>query len=186
MMKLPFLCLALLVAATPALASTIWQAEPDPQTITWVGTAASGPLAGACSKFDADIAFDPGDLAASHVTVRIDTASCLTGDQQKDAYLPQAVWFDAAGFPVATFEARRFEHLKGDNYLAKGSLTLKGVTKDVTLPFTLAINGDTAHVTGETTLQRLAFGIGDSPQLAAPTVAGLDVVVKIDLKAKRK
>lgn len=186
MKKIIALSAALAGLATPALAVTEWQAVPDPQTITWSGTEANGPLSGACSKFDADIKFDPTDLATAHVRVRIDTSNCLTGDTQKDTYLPQGAWFDVAAFPDAIFEARKFRRLDGDSYIADGSLTLKGITKDVTLPFALTIDGDTAHVTGETTLQRLAFGVGDSPQLAVPTVAGLDVLVKIDLKATRK
>jgi polyisoprenoid-binding protein YceI len=179
---LPLLCLA----ATPALAVPHWTVTPDPHTISWQVTQGGKPLSGRCAAFTADIAFDPAELAGSAVTVIIDTASCQTGDAQKDAYLPQAVWFNVAGFPDATFKAHDFQHLKGDDYLAKGSLTLKGATKKVDLPFTLVIDGDKAHLTGETTLQRLAFGLGDSAQLSAPSVAGLDVKVKIDLKAVRQ
>ena len=178
-----FLCLAF---ASPALAAARWQVAPDAKAITWQATQAGGSFQGACTAFDADVAFDPADLAASSVTVRIDMAKCLTGEAQKDAYLPQAPWFDVAGFPEATFAAKKFRHIKGDDYVADGSLTLKGVTKPVSVPFTLAINGQTAHVTGETTLQRLAFGVGDGAQLSAPSVAGPDVLVKIDLKATKE
>lgn len=176
----------LMILATPALAFTEWEAVPDAHAITWSGTQGANALSGGCTDFNADIVFDPADLSTASVVVRIDTATCRTGDAQKDAYLPQDVWFDVAGFPRATFEARHFKHLSGDKYLANGTLSLKGITQPVSLPFTLTITGDTAHVVGTTTLQRLAFGIGEGPQLSAPTVAGPDVTVKIDLKATRK
>jgi polyisoprenoid-binding protein YceI len=172
--------------ATPASAFAMWKAVPDPHAITWSGTQGDNVLSGGCTDFNANIVFDPADLATASVIVRIDIATCRTGDTKKDAYLRQNVWFDVAGFPRATFEARHFQHVTGDDYIANGTLTLKGVTRPVTMPFTLSIDGDTAHVVGTTTLQRLAFGIGEGPQLSPPTVAGPDVIVKIDLKATRK
>ncbi|MDO8290029.1 MAG: YceI family protein [Parvibaculum sp.] len=177
---------ALVCAASPAFAAQ-WAITPDPQAITWQGTTGgSTPLTGACAKFDGDISFDPESLSTSSVVIRIDTGSCLTGDTQKDAYIPQAVWFNVAAFPTATFEAKTFEHVSGDKYIATGTLTLKGISQPVILPFTLTIKDKEAHVMGETVLQRLDFNIGNDPQLSVPTVAGPDVKVKIDMKATSK
>lgn len=177
---------AAMMIVTPALAVTQWIAQPDPHAISWEGTQGGKALAGHCEKFTADIAFDPAALTASAVKVIIDTSACKTGEAQKDEYLPQAVWFNVSAFPNAVFEAKNFRHEGGDKYVASGTLTLKGVTKNVDLPFTLNIDGAKAHVVGETTLQRLAFGVGDGPQLSSPDVAGLDVKVKIDLHATKK
>jgi polyisoprenoid-binding protein YceI len=178
---------AVMAFTTPALAVTQWAAVSDPNTIAWEGTkSGSEPLAGHCAKFTADIAFDPAALAQSSVHVKIDTGSCKTGDTQTDEFLPQEGWFNVSAFPDAVFEAKSFSHSGGDKYVADGTLTLKGVTKKVALPFTLTITGDKAHVVGETTLQRLAFGVGDTQQLSASTIASLDIKVKIDLHATRK
>ena len=54
----------------------------------------------------------------------------------------------------------------------------------VTLPFTLELKGDTAHVTGQTVINRLNFGIG-SGEMATSQVAGPNVTVNIDLRAAR-
>ncbi len=177
---------AAMAVATPAFAVTQWVAQPDPNAISWEGTQGGNKLAGHCEKFTADIAFDPAALASSAVKVTIDTSSCKTGEAQKDEYLPQAVWFNVPAFPNAVFEAKNFRHDGGDKYVASGTLTLKGITKNIELPFTLNIDGAKAHVVGETTLQRLAFGVGDGPQLSSPDVAGPDVKVKIDLHATKK
>jgi len=174
------------VAATPAGAATRWEAEENPAAISWEGLQGGNVFTGHCRIFDAAIVFDPSDLMHSSVKVTIDMGACITGDQQKDSYLPQEGWFGVADFPKAIFEATRFLHQGGDKYIADGTLTLKGVTKKVELPFTLDIKGDTAHAVGETTLQRLAFGVGAGDQLSSADVAGPDVKVKIDLTATRK
>lgn len=163
-----------------------WSVAKTPDTITWDGTEGGGKaFTGRCEAFDAEIAFDPADLEHSSVKVVIDMASCLTGDTQKDAYLPQEGWFDVQAFPKAVFEATKFRHEGGNKYVADGTLTLRGVTKPVNLPFSLDIDGAKAHVVGETTLKRLIFGVGASSQLASSDVAGPDVRVKIDLRATR-
>lgn len=189
-MKSVFAFAAAMALATPAFAVTPnvtqWTVVPDPETIAWEGMRSGAPFTGHCANFNADIAFDPKALAHSSVKVTIDTGSCTTGDAQKDDYLPQEGWFNVAAFPNAVFEAKSFRHLGGDKYLAHATLTLKGIAKKVELPFTLTIDGNMAHVVGETTLQRLAFGVGEGPQLSAPDVAGPDVKVKIDLRATSK
>lgn len=64
-------------------------------------------------------------------------AKCLTGDAQKDTYLPLTPWFDVAEFPKAIFDAHNFKHIKDSSYMAEGAMTLKGVTMPLSLPFTL-------------------------------------------------
>lgn len=174
------------LAAPQARATSNWSAVKAPNAITWEGTEGGGKVfTGHCDVFEAEIVFDPADLAHSSVTVAIDMASCITGDTRKDTYLPQEGWFNVSGFPKAMFEAKSFRHEGGNKYVAEGALTLRGVTKPVTLPFTLDLDGEKAHAVGETTLQRLAFGVGGGSQLSSNEVAGPDVKVKIDLHATR-
>lgn len=177
---------ALLLAAFPAHAVTQWQVVPEPGTISWDGTeGGGGSFSGRCTSFHADIAFDPDDLANSRIDVAIDMASCVTGEEQKDEYLPQEAWFNVTDYPKAVYEASAFRHEGGNEYVAEGELTLRGETKPVPLPFTLDIEGDEAHVVGEAVVYRLDFGVGGG-QLAGPDVAGLEVKVKIDLRATRE
>jgi polyisoprenoid-binding protein YceI len=177
--------LALLAGAAPAFAVTNWIAEQTPETITWEGTEGNGNrFSGRCTAFIADIAFDAEALDASSVTVVIDMMSCLTGEKQKDEYLPAEGWFNVADYPKAVFEAKTFRHDGGNRYLAEGTLTLRGNTHPVTLPFALDIDGGKAHVTGETVLNRLDFGVG-AGQLASPDVAAQEVTVRIDLTATK-
>ena len=72
-------------------------------------------------------------------------------------------FFAVSDFPTATFQAEIFAEPSGDGqYLAEGSLTLKGVTVPVTLPFLLELDQKKASMQGSLLLNRLDFGIGDN------------------------
>ncbi|MBI1260672.1 MAG: polyisoprenoid-binding protein [Rhizobiales bacterium] len=175
-----FFALALPMAAH---AVPLWQVTQKDGVITWEGTTGDGTVfQGHCNKFDSEIAFDPAALDQSSVKVTINMASCLTGDEQKDQLLPLDAWFDVPGFPQGVFEATSFEDKGDGQYVANGMLSLKGVSQPLALPFRLDIQNDTAHVTGETTIDRTNFNIGVG-QWGGPEIAGVAVKIRIDLNA---
>ena len=68
-------------------------------------------------------------------------------------------------------------------YLALGTLTLRGESRPVNLPFSLSIDGNRATMTGQTTLDRRDFGIGATYRDEA--TAGFEVRVAVQLIADR-
>lgn len=177
-------CLLLVVGLIPALAATPWTMVPEASRLSFSGEQMGAPFEGQFNHYDAEIAFDPEDLAGSRVVVTIDMASAGTGNSDRDALLPGADWFDVANHPQARLETKGFRHLGGERYEAQTILTLRGTAKPVTLPFTLAIAGDTARVDGATTILRGDFGVGQG-QWANSAVVGQDVTVRVSLTAKR-
>ncbi|WP_264785676.1 YceI family protein, partial [Gluconobacter cerinus] len=109
----------------------------------------------------------------------------VTGDQQRDGALPGKDWFNVAGFPSAVFDAQSFRAMGGNSYEAVGTLTIRGISKPVTLPFTLDINGTTAHAKGHLDLVRSDFGVGQGPWASGQWVS-LNVGVDMDITAQRK
>ncbi|HVI51925.1 MAG TPA: YceI family protein [Candidatus Sulfotelmatobacter sp.] len=176
--------LALSAFATPVLAAD-WVADPAKSQIKFTGTQAGAPFTGRFARWDAKISFDPANVAAGHAEVTIETASAATGDAQKDEALPQSDWFNAPKFPQAKFEAKSFRAAGSDRYEAVGTLTIKGVTKDVVLPFTLKIAGDQAQVNGHLDIERSTYNVGEGAW-AAPTFVGATVGIDIELSAKKK
>jgi len=79
---------------------------------------------------------DPADLGKSGVQVEIAVASITTGNNDRDNHLRSADFFDVAKYPTITFKSTKVER-KGDGYLATGLLTMKGVSKEIALPFTV-------------------------------------------------
>jgi len=149
-------------------------------TTAWSGEAIQGRF----DRWNADILFSPDALEDSKVTVAIDLASVKTGDDQRDQSLPASDWFDTAQHPKATFTATRFEKTGEDRFVARGTLTLRGVSRPLSLPFRLKIDGDTATVSGVTSLDRTAFGVGQGEWQSTDQIPA-KVTVRVSLKAKR-
>lgn len=148
-------------------------------------TAWSGEgIRGRFERWSADVVFSPDDLANSKVTVSVDMASARTGDAQRDQTLPAYDWFDTATHAKATFAATRFDKVGEGRYAARGTLTLRGVSRPLSLPFRLTIDGDRATVSGVTTLDRTAFGVGQGEWTKTDQIPA-EVTVRVDLKARR-
>ncbi|MCW2309492.1 YceI family protein [Rhodobium gokarnense] len=168
--------------AGPALAADGWIVDPAKSTVGFTATQAGEPFKGTFKAFQADITFDPNDMNAGNVDVVFDTTQIETGDAQKDANLPTPNWFNAKAHPMATFTASNFSKTGDDSYVAKGELTIRDIAKPVTLPFTLTIDGNTAKMSGETTVKRTDFGIGTGVPVE---MIGDDVVVTVSLTATK-
>ncbi|QGZ94557.1 YceI family protein [Terricaulis silvestris] len=121
----------------------------------------STPFNGRFTRWRADIRFDPSNLDASSAVVRIETASASTGVTAHDGALPSAEWFNAGAHPMAEFRTTRIRSRGGNQYEARGRLTIRGQSRDVSLPFTLSIDGDRASMRGSTTIDRNDFGVGE-------------------------
>lgn len=171
------------VVQAPAEASawTVSQGSTLGFTTTWGGQAIEGRF----DRWTADIRFSPDALDKSKVSVSIDLASAVTGDGQRDESLKGGDWFDTASHPKATFSATKFEKTGADRYVAHGQLTLRGVSHPARLPFRLQIEGDKARVSGVTSLDRTAFGVGQGEWTKTDQIPA-DVKVNVNLTATRR
>ncbi|MEJ6402309.1 cytochrome b/b6 domain-containing protein [Yoonia sp. 2307UL14-13] len=145
-------------------------------TITQLGS----PVSGTFEDWTAAINFDPdaGEILGD-VTTTIAIGSLQLGSVTSQAM--GADFFDAAAFPTAEFQANI---TAGESdYLATGTLTIKGNAVPVTLPFTLDITDDQAAMAGTLSLDRRDFGIGQS--VGDESNLGFGVDVEINLTATR-
>ena len=169
--------------ATPALAAH-WTVDAAKSrvgfTVQWSGEA----FVATFKSWKADIDFDPADLAHSRVTATINLGSEASDTPDNDDGLKGPQGFSVAQFPSARFEASSFKHLSGDSYVATGTLSLHGAVRPVALPFTLAIAGDRAHMTGKAQVLRTDFGLGQG-EWAAPTPIAHEVTINVDLTATK-
>ena len=172
----------LLVVSTAAQAAT-WTVDQAHSRIGFRATQEDAKFEGYFRSWSAAISFDPKHLATSHVNVNVALASAFTGDKDRDSYLPTDDWFGVKRFPTATFAATKFTDLGGGRYQAVGDLTIKGVKRQVTLPFTLAITGDTAKMSGELALDRTWFNVG-AGKWKDPAEVGTRVTVVVTVLAK--
>jgi polyisoprenoid-binding protein YceI len=157
------LCVAALalVVAAPAAAASGASLVPGASHIAFVTRQMGVPVEGAFNSFNARIAFDPQHPEGGSVALDIDVASAALGVPQVDVELPKPTWFDAARFPKATFQSSRIRRLGNGQFEVRGTLALKGHTQDLIVPVTIAQSAGESVATGQFTIQRLAFRIGE-------------------------
>lgn len=183
MIRLTSIVAAFAVAA-PAAASS-WAVVPARSSLGFASKWNGADVEGRFPKFSASIVFDPARLADARVDAVIDLASATTNDKTVNGSLPGSDWFDVQKAATARFQAANVTQVKPGQYLARGRLTMRGLSVPVSLPFTLAITGNTAVMTGQTILDRRSFKIGmDSDAEGAWVV--FPVPVKVKITAVRK
>jgi polyisoprenoid-binding protein YceI len=181
--------LALALLAHPAHGQS-WSIE-DASTIGFTATQQGQPVDGRFERFTAEIVLDPAALEGSRIDVVIDTGSIATGHKDRDAALRSASLFEVERWPTARFTSEEIVHEQGDRYLARGQLTIRDVTREVTLPFELTIGPDPdaadrlrAQAQGELSIARLEYGVGQGDFASTRTV-GDEVVIRIAIDATR-
>lgn len=89
-------------------------------------------VTGKFSSFSGKVVAENDDFSNAKVSFTADIASLSTGADARDTHLKSPDFFDAEGHPQLTFESTGFEK-KGSDYILKGDLTIRGVTKPVEL-----------------------------------------------------
>ena len=88
---------------------------------------------GRFERFDAVVELDADQPANSRVEAHIDAASINTGAPDRDTHLRSADFFDVEQHPTIDFRSTRVERGRGDSFKVTGDLTIRGVTRKVTL-----------------------------------------------------
>ncbi|MEK0412556.1 MAG: hypothetical protein RL070_44 [Bacteroidota bacterium] len=90
-------------------------------------------VTGSFQNFSASMTAASEDFSDAAISFEAAIASISTGNEQRDTHLKSEEFFDATNFPTLSFVSRSFTKKAGSNYTLTGNLTLKGVTKEVTL-----------------------------------------------------
>jgi len=169
----------------PAQAVTIIAVDPTKCEVKFVGKQMGVAAAGRFKKFDVAIALDTNKLPASRVTVTIDVASIDTGARESDDEVRSSAWFDVKNYPTAKFVLASVKALGSNSFQASGQLTVKGKTRDVSVPFSVKANGGTSIIEGSFPMKRLQFGLGEGPWADTDTVAD-EVTVQFHFESAGK
>jgi polyisoprenoid-binding protein YceI len=183
-MKRTIVVLAVLFAAAPASAAQHWTVTPAKSKLGFSVSWSAQPFVGVFRSWKADIDFDPADLPHSHALITIDLGSETSSDPETDDGIKGAEGFAVSQFPSATFRTTSFTHKSGNQYVAAGTLSIKGVSRAIALPFTLTLSGNTAHVAGKAQVIRTDFEVGTG-EWAKPDPVAREVTVNVDLTATK-
>lgn len=183
-MKNIALIAAALFASTPAFAAH-WNVDYAKSKLSFSVQWSGSPFVATFKTWKSEIEFDPADPAHAHVLTTIDIASEASDSSDNDDGLKGPQGFQVSSFPTATFEATGFTAQGPGKYVANGKLTIRGVSHPVALPFTLAISGNTAHMTGSAQVIRTEFGVGQGSEWGGNTPIAHNVAVNVDLVATK-
>lgn len=172
-----------------------WDVDPDHSIIEFrVAHMVVSKTAGRFMDYSGFVDMDPDAKTFRAIEATINTASVNTNQEKRDAHLRNADFFDVEKFPTMTYKMKSYKK-QGDGYTAVGDLTLRGVTKEITLVGNF--NGVTkdpwgnqrAGFNGEGKLNRKDFGMVWNKTLDnGGLVVGDDVHIRLDIeciKAKK-
>jgi polyisoprenoid-binding protein YceI len=144
---------------------------------------------GRFTKFSGTVRLDEEDLTKSSVDVHIDATSIDTGTEQRDAHLRSPDFFDVARFPELLFQSSRIEKAGKDAYRVVGNLTIRDVTREVSLEVEYAGKGkdpwgnERVAFAAKTAIERKDFGLGWNQVLEAGGVlVGDRVEIELDVQ----
>lgn len=141
---------------------------------------------GSFRDFSGSIVYDGKDASKSAVNFTAKVTSVDTRVAPRDNHLRSADFFEVEKYPDMTFKSTKVEK-KGDKWEVTGDFTLKGVTKQITIPFT--VNGMMKDpkgnvkmgISAETMINRQDYGVKWGNKLPDGTLV-LSDTVKIDLQ----
>jgi len=139
---------------------------------------------------EAAIDFNENDFTASSVEATIDTGTLTTNDERRDGHLKSADFLDVEQFPTIAFKSTRIEHAAHDQYKMTGDLTIRNVTRPVTLEVVYSGQGKDpmgnlhAGFSAHTTINRKDWGLTWNVALeTGGLLVGEDIKLALEVEA---
>jgi polyisoprenoid-binding protein YceI len=137
--------------------------DPARSRIEFLARSRFDDAEGTFHAFRAELSFDPDTVTRSSVVITIDPASLDTRIGRRDHHLKSCDFFCVDSFPEAVFRSTAVTAVGPDRYRIDGTLTLRGITRPLTVPAQLvAQDAGTAEFDGAFDLDRRDFGLGYS------------------------
>jgi len=178
-----------LSAATP-VAPTTFNIDPSHSQVMFkVRHLGLSTVSGRFSSFAGSFQLDPTTGLASDATLSINVASVNTDSERRDSHLKSADFFAADSFPRITFTSTAVQKASSNKYKVLGNLTMRGVTRPVTLDAEVAGTRQTpqgwlAAVNMSGTVKRKEFGLMWDRVTEGISAVGDEITLQIEIEAK--
>lgn len=163
------------IAGLLLMAST----QPEPATsvkLSFTTMNAGIPVSGTLEG-NAEINFYPADLRNSTVHATASPATIRTGIVIRDKHLQKEDFFNTKQYPLMVLQSKRFRKTGRQNFAGEFDLTIKSITRPVTIVFSRVPEKNAIRYEGHFEMNRLNFLLGEKSMV-------LDEVVRINLEAK--
>lgn len=169
--------------SAPAAGAKVFTISED-STIGFTGSKVTGSHNGGFKKFSGQFAVANGVISGSGHKLTIEVDSLWADNDRLTGHLKTPDFFDPAAFPQAIFELTSSEKADGGKVKLTGNLTLHGVTKQISFPAELNVQGNQATLKAEFFIKRFDFGIKFAGM--ANDLIRDEVVIKLDVKGVAK
>jgi len=132
--------------------------QPERSEVTFQATSRLVNADGRFHRFRGEVLVDPSDLATARVTVTVEAASIDTANGRRDNHLRDEDFFHVERFPSITFESLRVEGT-GRRLIVVGRLTVRGVTREMTVPVEVDVTDLALTARGEFNIRRTDYDI---------------------------
>lgn len=170
--------------ADPAPAGKHFTGDPAKSSLEFSFVQAGAQNKGKFTKFPVTLDAATDGSTVTRLEVTVEMGSMDTGDKERDDTLRGPDLFSVAKFPQAHFVATQITKT-ATGFDAAGQLTLRGVTREQHVPFTLRSVNEQGHavsyLVGKTTVHRLDFGVGQGDWKSTEWV-GNDVTVSYNVR----
>ncbi|MDI9880038.1 YceI family protein [Flectobacillus longus] len=138
--------------------SQVW--HPVSSNITFKIKMLGAEVFGKMSGFQGAIHFDPEHLAQSSIYGSVETNTIDTDNSLRNRHLKEKEgFFEVVKYPTITMKSLKIE-ANGENFVGTFALTMKGVTKNIRLPFSFINEGENAIFKGSTIINRRDWQVG--------------------------
>lgn len=160
-----------------------WHILKDESYVGFIGEQMNAEFEGHFKEYSAEIYFDPQNLPETKIKVLINLGSIDTGSDDRDNGVREDIWFDLDQHPQATLYSDHVVHIEGNQYQLYGRFTLKGLTRDVVIPFTFEESQGLATVKSDAfSFDRTTYKVGTG-EWSDESVIGHTFRVILNLKA---
>ncbi len=186
------MCLMAVIAQAYAAGSE-WKLDPAHSGIYFEIDHIYAATRGYFEEFDGKVIFDPDNLDGSSFDFKVEVNSINTGNSKRDGHLEGNEFFVARKFPVMTFKSTNIKKVKDDQYIVEGTMTVKDVSKIVSVPFTFFgikqspfdKDSEVAGFEARLVIDRLEYNVGTGKYYEMGVI-GKDVDVLISFEATRE
>jgi polyisoprenoid-binding protein YceI len=150
--------LVLALAAGAAAEPRSYVVDPARSQIRFHAVSRLVDADGAFRRFAGELRLEPARPESASGRIVVEVASIDTANQRRDDHLRSPDFFDAARHPRAVF-ALTAVRAEGAQTVATGELTIRGVTRPLSVPVTVTLADDSVRATGRFVVNRRQFGI---------------------------
>lgn len=146
---------------------------------------------GEFTDYTGEIQFNPKDLSSFNADIVIEAKSINTRNEKRDGHLMGVDFFDVEKYPKLSFKGKQLVKTH-DGYDMTGDLTIKAVTKEITIPVTIAgpiprKDGQAIGLSGEITINRQDYGVSWSKTMdQGGLMVDDNVKLIIEIEANKK